>query len=256
MIPIKNQQQIEKMREGGKILAQILAEVKKAARVGVKTGDLDKLAESLINKSGGKPSFQMVPGYHWATCMCVNEVVVHGIPDGYKLQIGDILGIDIGIFYQRFHTDMAETVSIVNEGSQDKSEETDQFLAVGKKAFSQAFSQAKVGNRVGHISEAIGQIIKEAGFSPVEALVGHGVGRELHEPPPIPCLLKGDIKDTPELVSGMTLAVEVIYNQESPEVVYRNDDGWTIQTKDGKLSGLYENTIAILEDGPEILTQV
>lgn len=250
MIQIKTSQEIEKMKEGGKILAKILEEIKKEVKSGIITLELDKRAEELIKQSGGKPSFKMVKGYKWTTCMCVNEVVVHGVPGNYKLKEGDVLGIDIGLFYKGFHTDMAWTLRV-----QTQNDEVDRFLEAGKRALEEAIKMAKVGNYVGHVSQAIQETIEKAGFSPVRALVGHGVGRNLHEEPQIPCFLRGKIEDTPKLKEGMTLAIEIIYNQGKPEVVYGSDDGWTIKTADGKLSGLFEHTVAVLEGGPEILTK-
>lgn len=245
-------------------MAMILEKVKEEVKPGITTGELDKLTDALINQSGGRPSFKMVKGYHWATCLCVNEVVVHGIPNEYKLKEGDLLGIDIGLFYKGFHTDMAWTLRVQTPNSKLKTQndEVDNFLDVGEKALNEAISVAKVGDRVGHISEAIQATIEAAGFSPVQALIGHGIGRELHEDPPVPCFVNKqsfstnkEIEKTPLLKTGMTLAIEVIYNQGKSDVVYANDDGWTIQTVDGKLSGLFESTVVILAEGPEILTQ-
>lgn len=264
-IRLKTSQEIEIMREGGKILAEVLAEVKKEVRPGVSTLKLDNFVERLLNQRGGKPSFKMVKNYNWATCMCVNEIVVHGVPVNYKLKKGDILGIDIGLFYKGFHTDMAETVIVDHfndtyhrskstTGRQDLNH-LRKFIAIGKKALEKAISMARVGHRVGHISKAIQETIEGPGFSPVRALVGHGIGKNLHEEPQIPCFLGGKIGKTPQLKIGMTLAIEVIYNQGSPEVIYKNDDGWTIRTADGKLSGLFEHTVAVLPSGPEILTR-
>lgn len=248
MIPIKTEEEIAKMREGGHILAETLEKVKMQVKPGISTRELDKFTDELISEVG-EPSFKHVRDYKWATCMCVNEVVVHGIPNEYKLKEGDILGIDIGMLYKGFHTDMSETV-IVGKGN----EFLEKFLQAGKGALAQAIKAAIMGNRVGHISKAIGETITKAGFSPVQALIGHGVGEKLHEEPAIPCFLKGRIEETPLLKEGMVLAIEVIYNQGRPEVVYKNDDGWTIKTADGQLSGLFEQTVAILPKGPEILT--
>jgi len=263
MIKVKSKEEIEKMEEGGRILAKIMNEIKKEAKPGKTTGELDSFAERLIREAGGKPSFKMVPRYHWATCMCVNEVVVHGIPNRYQLKEGDLLGIDVGMYYQGFHTDMAETIVVnhynniyYHSESLNDSNHLNKFIKVGWEALNQAVKMAKVGNRVGHISKAIEETITKAGFSPVRALVGHGIGRNLHEDPQIPCFLRGSLEKTAKLKIGMTLAIEVIYNQGKPEVVYKNDDGWTIKTKDSSLSGLFEHTVAILENGPKILTKI
>lgn len=270
MISIKTEEEIDVMREGGRILAQVLERLKTEVKPGVTTEHLDKLGQELILKAHGQPSFKMVRGYHWTTCMSVNEVVVHGIPDSYQLKKGDILGIDIGIFFKGFHTDMSWTLRVqtknskrrdqrsllpTNVGIKTKKDEIDKFLETGQQALEKAIAQAKVGNRVGHISQAIGETISRAGFSPVKALVGHGIGRNLHEEPPIPCFLREPLEKTPLLKEGMTLAIEVIYNQGDADVVYKNQDGWTIQTADDSLSGLFEQTLAISAKGPIVLTR-
>lgn len=250
MIPLKTEDEIEKMKKGGQILAEVMEEIKKNVWPGVSTLDLDRLADKLISQKG-EPSFKKVPGYKWATCMCVNETVVHGIPGQYRLKEGDLLGIDIGLFYRGFHNDMAQTVIV---GEQKEKNKLD-FLKTGQKALEKAIDQALIGKHIGHLSMMIQETVENEGYSSVRALTGHGVGKNLHEEPSIPCFLEGKIEKTPKLEEGMTLAVEVIYNQGRPQVVYRNDDGWTIQTEDGKLSGLFENTIAITAKGPIVLTQ-
>jgi methionyl aminopeptidase len=229
---------------------EVLGQIK----AGVKLTVLDKLAESLIEKSGGKPSFKMVSGYHWATCINVNQGVVHGIPTEYKLKTGDLVSVDMGFFYQGFHTDMARTLCVPRQDAKPKTQ-SDKFLEVGKKALRQATKAARVGNRVGHISQMIEKEVKKAGYSPVRNLTGHGLGRQLHEEPQIPCFLAGEVKDAPELKSGMVVAIEVIYTQGEPEVVLA-DDNWTVKTQDGSLAGLFENTVAVLEEGPVVLTRI
>ena len=253
-IILKTDEEIKIMAEGGKKLGRILEEVIKKAKPGVGTRELDNFAEELIKKAGGRPSFKMVPKYKWATCLCVNEVVVHGIPNSYKLKEGDILGIDVGMYYKGFHTDTAWTLRVQNPKSKIQNP-NDKFLNTGIVALEKAIGVAKVGNYLGHISKTIQETIEDAGYSVVKSLVGHGVGRKLHEEPQIPGFLKGKIKVSAPLQIGMTLAIEVIYNQGGKEVVFKNDDGWTIATCDGKLSGLFEHTIAVTEKGPIILTQ-
>lgn len=254
MIPIKSPKEIEIMREGGQRLSWVVGKVINEARPGVALFQLDQLAELLIEKQGGKPSFKMVPGYNWATCLNVNEGVVHGIPGNYRLQEGDLFSIDVGMFYKGFHTDMARTLCIQAQNSKVKTQ-NDFFLEVGRRTLKKAIQIAKVGNRVGHISKTIGNEVKKAGFTPIRVLTGHGVGRELHEKPQIPCFLKGKIEQTSLLKPGMVLAIEVIYSQGGADVVMTND-GWTIQTADGKLAGLFEDTVAITSKGPLILTSI
>jgi len=250
MIPKKNHAQIRVMQEGGKRLSWILSQVLKEIKPQVALCQLDRLAETLIKKQGGRPSFKMVHGYYWATCININEGIVHGIPNEYLLKENDFVSIDIGMFYQGFHLDMAQTVKV--QASKQKLTK-DNFLEIGEKALKKAISMAKAGNRVGHISQAMEKEIKKAGFSPIEALTGHGVGEKLHEEPQIPCFLAEKLEKTPLLENGMTLAVEVIYTQGKPDVVLAHD-GWTIKTADGKLSGLFEETIVVRKDQPLVLT--
>ena len=250
MISKKNHAQIRVMQEGGKRLSWVLSQVLKEVKPQVALWQLDRLAENLIKKQGGRPSFKMVHGYHWATCININEGIVHGVPNEYRLKENDFVSIDIGMFYQGFHLDMAQTVKV--QTSKQKLTK-DKFLEAGEKALKKAISMAKAGNRVGHLSQAMEKEIKKAGFSPIEALTGHGVGEELHEEPQIPCFLAEKLEKTPLLENGMTLAVEVIYAQGKPDVVLAHD-GWTIKTADGKLSGLFEETIVVRKDQPLVLT--
>lgn len=250
MIDIKTEQDINKMREGGKILAKVLFECLSNIKPGVTEREIDEMADNLIEKYGAKPAFKMVDGYSNATCISTNEVVVHGVPSYYKFEDGDIVGIDCGVFYEGFNTDMSESIVV----GQSRNKKIDEFLRIGKNALDKAIDEAVIGNRVGHISKTVQDIVEGSGYSVVRSLVGHGVGKELHEDPEIPGFLDKKIQMTPELKEGMTIAVEVIYNMGEPDVVYSSDDGWTISTKDGSLSGLYERTIAITKKGPIILT--
>jgi len=252
MIPIeiKTKQEIEIMKEGGQRLAEVMKETLVLVKPGLALSQINQKIEELILKKGGKPSFKMVPGYHWASCLNVNQGVVHGIPGDYRLKENDFLSLDIGLFFKGFHTDMSWTIKV----SKGKSKgQVDEFLKVGERALKKAIEAARVGHHVGHLSQAMEKEIRKAGFSPIEVFTGHGVGRKLHEAPPIPCLLWGSIKSTPRLEAGMTLAVEVIYAQGSPEVVLAADN-WTIKTTDNQLAGLFEETIAIQAGKPLILT--
>ncbi len=249
MIKIKTDKEIEIMCHGGKILAEVLFETLKNVKPGVSELELDNIAEKLIIKKGGQPGFKLVEGYKHTICISVNDVVVHGIPTNYKIKEGDIVGIDCGVFYGGFHTDMAETVAVGDVGK-----EVLKFLETGKLALEAGINAARAGNHTGHISQAIQNIIEGIGYSVVESLVGHGVGKDLHEDPEVPGFLIDKIADTPLLRVGMTLAVEVIYNNGGKDVVYSGTDGWTIKTKDGSLAGLFERTIDISEKYPLILT--
>lgn len=256
MIDLKTQEEIKLMKEGGEILHNILEKLLEEAKSGVILSDLDKLAGELIEKHKVKPSFKMVKGYKWNICASVNDVVVHGIPNDYKLKNGDLIGIDCGVYHKGFHTDHAWTKRIQNSEFriENKKDEIDKFLSVGETALREAIKQAQPGYFIYDISKAIQEEIESEGYSVVRSLVGHGVGRKLHEEPEIPGFTKGERQDSIKIVQGMVLAIEVIYNSGSHDVVYKGDDGWTIGTKDGKISGLFEVTVAITPHGGVVLT--
>lgn len=258
MIHYKNEVEIIKMRESGKILSEVLWEVIDHVQPGVTEMELEELADRLISEKGGEAAFKRVHGYKFATCISTNNVVVHGIPTDYKLKEGDIVGVDCGVLLNGFNSDMAETVRVKSKKLKVESlkeDEIDKFLAIGKKALEEAIKVAVVGNRIGHISKTIQDIVeKENGYSVVRSLIGHGVGRQLHEDPEVPGYLNRKVDKTPKLLSGMTIAIEVIYNMGEPDVSFYNEDGWTIGSSDGSLSGLFERSIAITQNGPEILT--
>lgn len=252
MIDLKTKDEIEKMRVGGRILSNVLREVIGVVKPGVTELELDQLAEKRILEQGGKPGFKLVDGYSHTICVSVNEVVVHGVPTNNKLKAGDVIGIDCGVFFQGYHTDMSETVRVGGE----KGDEIDAFLNAGKLALKEGIKAARLDNRVGDISNAIQEIVeKKNSYSVVRSLVGHGVGKSLHEEPEVPGYVQGTIAKTPKLKEGMTIAIEVIYNMGGSDVVYRNDDGWTIKTKDNSISGVFERTVAISRKGPFVLTQ-
>lgn len=235
------------MTECGQISASVIDKVLAAAKIGVTKSELNKLATTEIKKLGAKPSFTTVPGYHWATCITVNDEVVHGIPNDYSLTQGDLVSVDLGAVLQGYHTDCARTIDL---GRPDSARQ--KFVEVGAKALDLAIGEAKVGNHVGDISAVIQKQVESAAYSVVRALVGHGVGAALHEDPQVPGFVTKDLG--PELKAGMTIAIEVIYTAGSPEVLLK-EDGWTIVTKDGSLAGLFEDTVAITKSGPIILTR-
>ncbi len=261
MIPIKTPEQIKIMSHGGRILSEVLFEVLEHAVPGVTEIEFDLMAEKLIRERGGEPGFMRVRGYRHATCISTNDIVVHGIPGDYALKEGDVIGIDCGVYYKGFHTDMSESIRIKNgkpkffTGNETADDGIDKFLSIGKKALNEAIKVAVAGNRVGQISKTIQDIVEHnAGYGVVRSLIGHGVGRELHEEPEVPGFFVGDIKHTPLLKEGMTIAVEIIYNMGTPQVAV-DKDGWTIRTKDGKLAGLFERSIAVTQGSPLILTK-
>lgn len=258
MVDIKTKEEIETMKTGGKILADVLWEVLDFIKPGVTEKETDALADRLISERGGEAAFKKVKGYSHATCISTNNVVVHGIPSDYKFKEGDVVGIDCGVFYKGFNTDMSETVRVSTNNKQrltTKKDEIDKFLETGKRALDEAIKMAVLGNRIGHVSKTIQEIVEGGGYSVVRSLIGHGVGRKLHEEPEVPGYLTKKIDKTPKLLEGMTIAVEVIYNMGGFEVSYLNNDGWTIGTTDHSLSGVFERTIAIRSGSPLILTQ-
>lgn len=248
MITIKTDEEIKIMAEGGAKLGRVKNALKAAVSAGVTAEDIEKLAQELIKKEGAEPSFDKVPGYRWATCINVNEGLVHGIPSrGLVFKDHDVVSIDVGIYYKGFHTDTSVTVAI------NPTDEIKKFLSVGRSALEKAISKVREGNFIFNISEAIEKTIEEGGYTTIKALVGHGVGRELHEDPQIPCFVPGKIDESPKIKKGMVLAVEVMYAQGSDKVAIA-EDGWTIVMRDGKISALFEETVAVTQKGPKILT--
>lgn len=257
MIDRKTPEEIVIMKKGGALLSGILAELLDMARPGVNLLDIENHAMKRIAEVGAKPSFASVEGYKWATCLCVNDEVVHGIPIRYMLADGDVLTIDVGLIYEGFHTDTAWTKIVSDQSSVDsRKQENEKFLKVGEGALWDAIAQAKIGNHIGHISAVVQTAIESAGYSIIKTLVGHGVGRTLHEEPQVPNYLRGAIENTPKLMGGETLAVEVIYAMGNGTIEYCRDDGWTLGTKDRSLTAVFEHTIAIVPDGPLVLTKV
>lgn len=234
---------------GGKLSAikkRLAGEVKE----GISALAIETLADKLIAESKGQASFKMVPRYNWATCVNVNSGVVHGIPKKEVIfKDGDLVSIDVGLFYEGYHTDTAITVGV---GKLSSKKEV--FLKAGRQTLSKAIKEARLGNRVGDISNAIEKSLSSFGLAPITQLVGHGVGKKLHQEPFIPCFLKEEIGKTPVLTEGLTIAIEVMYT-ESPTDLILEDDGWTIRTKDGKIAGLFEETVAVTRHGPLVLTE-
>ena len=240
------------MEEGGKVLGAVLQELLDFTKPGVTLLEIEALAQKRIKEAGMKPSFSTVADYKWATCLCVNDVIVHGIPSAYALQEDDVLTIDIGLINKTYHSDTAWT-KVMHEGNGTTDPDVRKFLDVGERALADAIAEAKPGNRVGHISQTIQKIVEGAGYGIVKPLVGHGIGTTLYEHPQIPGYLRGSVDKTPLLVPGMTIAVEVIYSMGNPSVEYL-EDGWSIATRDQSLSAVFEQSLAITENGPLILT--
>ena len=247
---VKNQKELDILREGGKKLAAVLSSVAEAAKPGIKTKELDTLAEKLIVGAGGKPSFKGYKNpigknnYPATLCISINEEVVHGIPDERILKIGDVVGLDAGMWYGSYCTDTALTV-LVGGGTNKLIEKTKESLSVG-------ISKVKAGVRIGDIGFAIQNFLEKNGFGVVRELVGHGVGNAVHEDPEIPNW--GKIGTGSEFVEGMIIAIEPMATEGSPKVKLL-DDGWTWVTADGSNAAHFEHTLVVTKSGSEILTR-
>jgi methionyl aminopeptidase len=253
MIHKKTVQEIEIMRDGGKRLGNVLAQLLAFAQPGISLVEIDKKAGELIAGYSAVPSFTTVKGYKWPTCLCVNENVVHCIPTKRILEDGDILTIDVGLIYKGFHTDTAWTKIVGTDTSAEK-ESKEKFLQVGQLALSEAIKLATIGTHIGTMSASTQKIIESAGYSIIKSLVGHGVGKELHEDPQVPNYVRGDYRNTYQFRGGETVAIEPIYVMGKPNVVYEKNDGWTIATRDRSLAAVFEHSIALTQNGPLILT--
>lgn len=248
----KTPDELSIMAEGGAKLARVRQQLVAMAKAGVTLNQVEAEAQRLIKEEGCTPSFSTVRGYHWATCLCLNEEVVHGIPSDRVLKDGDVFTIDVGLVYKGYHSDTTDT--IVVGGEDHAPEPVRKFLAVGRETLKAAIAAAKAGNRVGHISQAIQDGIEGNGYSVVDALTGHCIGKTLHEEPMIPGYLERPVERTPILVPGMTIAIEVIYAQGKGDIVYADRDGWLLSSRDGSLTAVFEQTVAIREDRTDVLT--
>lgn len=254
MITIKTEKEIEIMAEGGKILKEILQNLASAVKPGVTTLELDKLARELVLSWSKKmpeakiqSSFSGYRGYPAFLCVSVNDEVVHGVPSERKIKDGDVVGLDFGVVYKGFHTDSALTVGVGKI-----SKEAEKLISVTKEALDIGIQEARAGQTTGDIGYAIQRHVEKNGFSVVRELVGHGVGRKLHEEPYVPNYGKkgrGEI-----LKEGMTIAIEPMVTANRPEVVL-SDDNWTYKTKDGSLAAHFEHTLAITKSSPVVLTK-
>lgn len=255
-IPLKSPEEIALIFKGGQKLKKVLDKALNLVSPGVKLNEIEAFVWKEIEKEGGEPAFAKVPGYKWATCININDGIVHGIPGDYEVKDGDIVSVDVGILYKGWNTDMCRTLCVRTQTSKRKTqsyESKERFLKTGERALQEAINQVKPGNRIGHISQTIQKAVENAGYNCLQTLTGHGVGKELHEPPQIPCFLDKDISLTPMIKMGMVLAIEVIYTMGSPEKITDND-GWTIRMKDGKISAVFEKTIAVVDDGYLVCT--
>lgn len=247
MIIIKTDTEIQKMRDAGRITALARQLAGEHVREGVTTKFIDRKVKEFIVSHGAKPSFLGLYGFPASACISVNEEVIHGIPsDERVLKYGDIVSVDVGAFYKGYHGDCAATFVVG-----DTDDESKRLIEVTRQSFFEGIKFAVDGNRVGDISAAVQAYVEKNGFSVVRDFVGHGVGKDLHENPDVPNYGKPD--RGPRLQTGMTIAVEPMVNAGTWRVKTLSND-WTVVTIDGKRSAHYENTIAITENGVEILT--
>jgi len=246
MIFYKTEEEIEIIRESAQILGKAHGEVAKSVRPGIKTKDLDKIAEEFIRDHGATASFKGYNGFPATLCISVNENVVHGFPSEYELQDGDIISIDCGVFYKGFHSDSAYTYPVG-----EISPETLSLLKTTKESLYIGIEEAKFGKRIGDVAFAIQKYVEDRGYTVVRELVGHGLGRNLHEGPEVPNY--GKRGRGPKLNEGLVIAIEPMINLGTRNIVQEND-GWTIRTRDRKPSAHFEHTVAIFKDRTEILT--
>lgn len=242
---LKSRTEIQRMEEANRVVHRVLDGIAERVAPGVTTRELDRWAERTVREAGGIPAFLGYHGYPATLCTSVNEVVVHGIPDGRPLQEGDVLSVDLGVFLQGYCGDAARTYAV---GRIDP--EAEKLLAVTRSALDRAIEEVRVGRRLSDLGATVQSFVEGAGFSVVRDFTGHGIGTSLHEDPEIPNY--GPPGRGPRLRPGMVLAIEPMVAVGAPEVEI-DDDGWTARTADGSRSAHFEYSVAVTEDGPQIL---
>ena len=248
MVTIKSEREIELMREAGRILAKVHEELGKELKAGMSTKEIDRICEQLIRGYGCIPSFLNYEGFPASVCVSINDEVVHGIPNKHRyIQEGDIVSLDTGVIWKGYQSDAARTHMIGEVTPQAR-----KLVEVTEQSFFEGIKYAKAGNHLNDVSSAIQAYAESFGFGVVRDLVGHGIGTEMHEAPEIPnfATRRKGIK----LVAGMTLAIEPMITAGRYDVVWDDDDGWTVTTEDGSLASHYENTILITDGDPAILS--
>lgn len=249
MIHLKTQKEILIMQEGGKRLKKVYKQLKPYIKEGITTEAIDKIAEELILQQGGSPSFKKVDNYFWTTCLPINEQIVHTPPSKRKLVNGDILTIDIGMYFQGYHTDFADTIGIgsINQDIID-------FLNTGKSTLIKAIDTVKAGVRLGVVSGVIEDEIYGHGYKIIKDLTGHGIGKDLHEDPYVFGYRQKSVDKTPLMSEGLVLAIEIIYSTSSEKISHEENNEWSIKTEDNSLSACFEHTVAITRKGTIVLT--
>lgn len=234
-------------RENGRRISTIRKQVVDYSQSHFDMADIDQYADHLIKAAGGEAAFKKVPGYKWTTCININDAIVHSIPKG-SLHPGDLVTLDIGMYYQGTTTDCA-TSYVIGTPTSDQ----EHFLAVGRKALRKAIAQATAGNQVKDISKTMQHQVEKAGYQVVRSLSGHGLGKTMHEDPQIPCFVSPDPVLRTKLQAGQVLAIEVMY-MAGDWPLTQDKDGWTLRTADGSLSAVFEDDCLVTWDGPETIT--
>jgi methionyl aminopeptidase len=247
VITIKDDAGFARMRTASRTVAEVLTALRAAADVGVSMTELDEIAATIIRDRDCTPSFLGYHGYPATICTSPNNVIVHGIPDGYKLKDGDVLSVDVGAIYEGYHGDAARTFAIG-----DVPDQVAKLIQVTEESMLAGISAVKAGARIGDIGAAVQQVAEGAGFSVVREYVGHGIGEQMHEEPQIPNY--GDAGKGMKLKKGMAICIEPMVNMGDWRTELQ-DDGWTVTTADGSLSAHFENTVAITRDGVEVMTE-
>ncbi|MGQ0742975.1 MAG: type I methionyl aminopeptidase [Acidimicrobiales bacterium] len=245
---LKTPEQISTMRRAGRIVAEMLATCTEAAKPGVTTADLDRVARGVLERRGAKSNFLNYGGFPAVVCTSPNNVIVHGIPSNYRLKEGDILSIDAGAIVDGFHGDAARTIPIG-----EISPEAQRLIQVTEASLGAGIAQARSGNRLHDIGEAVQKVAEASGYTVVREYVGHGIGTSLHEEPQIPNYRPATRANNMKIKVGHVFAIEPMVNLGSPKTQL-HADGWTVTTADGLLSAHFENTVAVTDNGPEVLT--
>jgi methionyl aminopeptidase len=248
VVYLRDQNEIKAIRESAQLVAKTLELLGREVRAGVSTAELDRIAEAFIRSQGARPAFKGYRGFPASICPSINEEVVHAIPGDRRLKDGDVISIDVGVEKDGYYGDAARTFTV---GESD--EKVRRLLEVTKEALHKGIEQARAGKRVGDISHAIQSHVESNGYSVVRELVGHGIGRAMHEEPNVPNY--GPPDRGPRLMAGQVIAIEPMVNIGGPEVLTQ-PDGWTVVTKDGSLSAHFEHTVVVGEQGPEILSRL
>ena len=239
---------IQNMRKGGKALGKIKKELASFTKAGVSFQEIENKAQNLIKDAGFKPSFSTVKGYSWATCIMKNDELCHGIPEGKVVDDGDLMTIDVGLMSGGYHLDTTISFSVGKIPG-----DVEKFLSDGKNILKKAIKKAKLGQSVYDVSSVMESELNKKGYSAVYQLIGHGIGKELHMKPDIPCVTYNHLKRD-KFSEGQTVAIEVMYTMGKPELI-EDSDGWTYKTADGSLSAMFEETVLITKKGPEVLTK-